>query len=301
MSNVRAVNTNLSSLYALENLRKNTERVSQASNRLATGKKIVTAADDVSGYSIARTISSQVKRSEQALSNLQDAQSLLQVADGSLSTVTESLQRVRELLVGLSSDSNSIEQRTSFAKEIRAQLEEVDRLSQASDFNGIKLLDGSTTSALFQIGINSNVAVNTLDVSSALTSTRILDLNLITTGTNASTFITSLNDIFDGTTTQLNSSDRAYLYLKDVDLALTRITGQRTSVGAFQKRLESTANDLSSQSINLQQAQSNIEDADIAKESAEFTQAQIIQQAAVSILAQSNSRQQDVLRLLQSN
>jgi flagellin len=252
MSNVRAVNTNLSSLYALENLRQNTERVNQASNRLATGKKIVTAADDVSGYSIARTISSQVKRSEQALSNLQDAQSLLQVAEGSLTTINNSLQRVRELLVGLSNDTNSIEQRNSYAKEIRDQVEEIDRLSQASDFNGIKLLDGTTTSALFQIGINSNISINTLDVSSALTSARAADLGLITTGANASTFITSLNDIFNGTTTQLNSSDRAYLYLRDVDAALTAVTSHRSAIGSFQKRLESASEDLSSQSINLQ-------------------------------------------------
>lgn len=294
----RIVNTNIASLTALRQLRNNTQRLENANSKLASGKRILRSADDVSGFNIARRFESQAIRTDQALRNIQDGNSILNVADGALSTMNDALQRIRELLVGMSNDTNGPENRVSYARELRATLEEIDRQATASNFNGINLLDGTATNGIIQIGINSTVGSNTLDISSSLASARIADLNLDSGGL-ATAFITSLDDIYDGTTTQLNTSDRVLTYMQDVDAALNTLTTRRADIGAFQNRLTLMQENLSQQTINLQQSRSVIEDADIAKESAEFTQAQVLQQASVSILAQTNFTQESILSLLQ--
>lgn len=292
------INTNQGSLIALYNLQTNSRRVDKVTAQLGSGVKISRAADDVSGYSIAKTLQTQVRGINRASQNVQDAQGVLEITDSALSTMTDNLQRIRELLVGMASDSNSIDQRNAYAQEVRGLLDDMDRIATATNFNGNNLLDGSATNAFIQIGIRSNATTDAIDITSALAATDSTTLGLVL-GPNSGAYITSLNDIFNGTTTQLNSSDAVYGYLQDVDTALASLGARRASVGSFQNQLNRAYDYLAQQGTNLDVARSRIEDTDVAAASAELIQAQVLQKAAVSVLSQSNSTNDAVLQLLQ--
>lgn len=300
MSSVpRVINTNLPALNSLEQFRANSLRLQASSDRLATGKQVSRSADNVSGYAIVQNFRSQTGRNEQVLKNIQDGQSMLDVADGTMAAITDAMQRMRELLVNMANDVNGPENRISMAKELRALAEEIDRQAEGSDFNGINLLDGTAVTAQIQIGINSAAGTNTLDLADALQSQRVADTGIVN-GAVSGGFIADLDDLYDGTTTQLTSSDLIYQYMEDFDAALDQLTTQRATVGALQSRMELAVNTIEEQQVNLTRARSRIEDTDYAAESAEFAQAQILQQAAVSILSQSNNNARQVLELLNS-
>ena len=292
------INTNLNAIRSLQTLRINTARTDTAAQDIASGKKINRSADDASGYAISQRLTADILTGQRADQNIQDGLSMLQVTEGSISVMGDNLQRIRELTVQLGNDSNGTEQRNSIAKEMRALLDDTNRLSAASQFNGMNVLDGSMTDAKVQIAGGSTLATNTIDIVGAFSQLDSITMGLEGVVAPPRWTPATLNDIFDGTTTQLTSSDRVLSYLIDIDNALSVLNTQRSTVGALSNQLERTGSYLGVSTLNIQASRSRIVDTDIAKTSAEYTQAQVLQNAAVSILQQANVSNQAVLQLL---
>ena len=292
------INTNLNAIRSLQTLRLNTDRTDRAAQHIASGKKINSSADDASGYAISQRLNVDILTGQRADQNIQDGLSMLQVAEGSMSVMGDNLQRVRELAVQMANDVNGMDQRNSLAKEMRALLVDTNRLSIASQFNGMNVLDGSLTDAKVQIAGGSNLSTNTIDILGAFAQLDTTTMGLEGVVAPPRWTPATLNDIFDGTTTQLNSSDRVLSYLGDIDNALQFLNGQRSTIGALSNQLERAGNFSGLSTLNIQASRSRIVDTDIAKASAEYTQAQVLQNAAVSILQQANVSNQAALRLL---
>jgi len=292
------INTNLNAIRSLQTLRLNTDRTDRAAQHIASGKKINSSADDASGYAISQRLTADILTGQRADQNIQDGLSMLQVAEGSMSVMGDNLQRVRELAVQMANDVNGMDQRNSLAKEMRALLDDTNRLSIASQFNGMNVLDGSLTDAKVQIAGGSNLSTNTIDILGAFAQLDTTTMGLEGVVAPPRWTPATLNDIFDGTTTQLNSSDRVLSYLGDIDNALQFLNGQRSTIGALSNQLERAGNFSGLSTLNIQASRSRIVDTDIAKASAEYTQAQVLQNAAVSILQQANVSNQAALRLL---
>jgi len=150
------INTNLKSLQAQDSLNINNRKLSQAMQRLSTGSRINSAADDAAGLSISSRMDSQVRGLNMAIKNANDGMSLVQTAEGAMDEVTNILQRMRELAVQSASDTNSAEDRTNLNQEIEQLSSEIDRISSTTQFNNMNILDGSFAGKVFQIGANAN-------------------------------------------------------------------------------------------------------------------------------------------------
>ena len=294
------INTNLNAIRSLQTLRLNTDRTDRAAQNIASGKKINSSADDASGYAISQRFTVDILTGQRADQNIQDGLSMLQVAEGSMSVMGDNLQRVRELAVQMANDVNGTDQRNNLAKEMRALLDDTNRLSIASQFNGMNVLDGSLTDAKVQIAGGSNLSTNTIDILGAFAQLDTTTMGLEGVVVPPRWTPATLNDIFDGTTTQLNSSDRVLSYLGDIDNALQFLNRQRSTIGALSGQLERAGSFSSLTTLNMQASRSRIVDTDIAKASAEYTQAQVLQNAAVSILQQANVSNQAALQLLKA-
>jgi flagellin len=266
------INHNLSSMNALRFLHFNNTALESALNHLSSGKRINTAADDAAGLAISEKMKAQVNGLDQATRNAQDGISLIQTAEGALNETHSILQRMRELAVQSANDTNTNNDRTQLQSEVTQLLSEIDRIANNTEFNTQKLLDG-TFSGTFQIGANKGqnitVTINKMD-------TNGLGINALDISTQA-------------------NADAA---IATIDTAIDTVSTQRANLGAYQNRLEHTINNLETASDNLTAAESRITDVDMAKEMAEFTKDNVIQQAAVAMLAQANQEPQLVLKLL---
>jgi len=299
------INTNSMALTAQNSLGRNTNLVNRTMERLSSGSRINRTADDASGKAVSDSLINQIRSNRVAIQNAQDGFSILQIAEGSLQSMVDNLQRIRELSVQIASDTNGPDSRAAASQEIRTRLEEIDRLAQSTNFNGVALLDGSATNSLLQIGSNSDITTNTIDLSVALTSVR-LDSNTPINGLglidSAGTFITSLDDIYDpvtGTAPVLNSNANLQQFMGVVDAALGQVTQQMSLVGSLQNRLDSTVNSLRGMVESFSASNSRIRDADIAQETSSLVQSQLLQQASVNVLAQANRVPEMTLRLLE--
>ncbi len=270
------INTNIASLNAQRNLATITDRLAVHYKRLSTGLRITSAADDAAGLAISERLRAQVRSLDQAKRNAQDGISLVQTGEGALNEVGDILIRLRELAVQASNGSVSSQDRTTLNDEFQQLVQEVDRIGRASQFNGIHLLDGSSSSVSFQIGLGITSGVDTLTagLSPVLATSLGLDVLGVTNVGSATSSLTAL------------------------DSAINNLSRVRGSFGAMQNRLEHTINYLGVQAENLSAAESRIRDVDIAKETAELARDQILQQAAIAVLAQANSQPQLMLRLL---
>lgn len=284
-------NTNISALIAQRRLSINAKSLTQSLERLSSGYRINRASDDAAGLTISQNLSSAIRRMKQASRNTQDGISILQTAEGSLGIIGDNLQRIRELTVQAANDTNDAVARQSITNEIQSLLNDVNRIAAATNLNGIQLLDGTVTNAQIQIGPNSNAATNTLDITSALTESTASGLGLL--GTAPKTFATIAG-------IDLSSSAAATSFLSDVDTALQALNAQRARVGAFQNKLESVSSNLDQGVENFSASNSRIRDVDIAAESAQMTQSQILTQAATTVLSQTNQLPRLILSLLQS-
>jgi flagellin len=294
------INTNANAIRSLQTLRVNTARTDKAAQDIASGKKVNRSSDDASAYAIGQRLQVEILTGQRAEQNIQDGLSMLQVTEGSVSVMSDNLQRIRELAVQMANDVNNAEQRTGIAKEMRALLDDTNRLSGASQFNGLNVLDGSLTDAKVQIAGGSNLLTNTIDLADAFAQLDTVSMGLEGVVAPPRWTPTTLNDIFDGTTTQLNSSERVLSYLGDIDNALQRLNTQRSSIGALSGQLERAGSFSSLTTLNMQASRSRIMDTDVAKVSAEYTQAQVLQNASVSILQQANISNQAALQLLKA-
>ncbi|WP_303672706.1 flagellin N-terminal helical domain-containing protein [Vampirovibrio chlorellavorus] len=283
-------NTNITSLIAQRRLGTNSTKLKQSLERLSSGYRINRAADDAAGLTISENLMSSIRRMNQASRNTQDGISVLQTAEGSLGIIGDNLQRVRELTIQAANDTNDAVARQSISNEIKSLLSDIDRIAAATNLNGINLLDGSTTSAPVQIGPNSDAATNVLDISSALTDASSDGLGIV--GSAPATFL-SIAAI------DLSSSAAATSFLTDVDAALSALNVQRARVGSFQNNLESVSSNLEQGVENFSASNSRIRDVDIAAETAQMTQSQILTEAATTVLSQTNQLPRLILSLLQ--
>ncbi|MBL8723057.1 MAG: flagellin FliC [Planctomycetes bacterium] len=270
------VNTNTASINAQRNLSTVTDRLSNNYRRLSTGLRISTAADDAAGLAISERLRSQVRSLDQAKRNANDGISLVQTAEGALNEVSSILVRLRELAVQSSNGSVSNQDKTTLNEEFRSLVDEVNRIGSSTEFNGIKLLDGSSSSVTFQVGFGTTSGIDTLSVT-------------LTAALSTSLSLQSLDIGSGGTTTTAISS---------IDAAINTISSLRGSLGAIQNRLGSTINNLAVTTENLSAAESRIRDVDVAYETAQLTRNNILQQASLSVLSQANSQPQSALSLL---
>ncbi len=271
------VNTNVTSINAQRNLSTVTERLSGNFRRLSTGLRISTAADDAAGLAISERLRSQVRSLEQAKRNANDGISFVQTAEGALNEVSSILTRLRELAIQSANGSVSNKDRDTLDEEFQSLVSEVNRIGTSTEFNGIKLLDGSNSTVSFQVGFGTTVGVDTLSITLQPALTTTLSLNSLDIGSGGST-----------TTAVTN-----------IDTAINTVSGLRGTLGAIQNRLGSTINNLAIQVENLSAAESRIRDVDVAYETAQLTRNSILQQASIAVLSQANSQPQSALQLLQ--
>ena len=278
--------TNISAMDTHRNLVSSQNAVSTAMQRLSSGLRINTAADDAAGYAISQGLTSQVNGFDQASRNVGDAISMVQTAESSLNNVQSMLQRVRELAVQYQNGDLSSTNKTDIQNEVNQLTQEVDRQRGAVTFNGINLLNGTAGGAngvTFQVGANSG---DTLSASFA-------DVEG-SSGLGVTGFSWS-QAAGGGTVFDLSQANA----LSTLDTAIGNVSNQAATLGAVQNRLQYTSDAISSTEENLSASNSRIKDVDMASEMTTLTQQQILQQAGTAMLAQANSQPQLVLKLLQ--
>lgn len=279
------LNTNVPSLIAQRNLNRNTLSVNSSYEKLASGYRINRASDDAAGLNISETLRTQIKGNQKAVQNAQDGVNVLQIAEGALGVISENLQRIRELTVQGANDTNSSVERRAIAQEIQSRLNDINRIADTTRGNNINLLNGSKTDYLLQIGANSSLGQNTLDIGDVLANARATALSITTTVSAAGTGA-------------LVSNGSCRAFLDQVDAAISEVNSRRSGIGALQNRLQSTIESLSIAVENLQATDSRIRNLDIAEETAKMTRSQILQQSSLGILAQANQAPQLALKLL---
>ena len=270
------VNTNVASLNAQRNLANVNDQLAVNFRRLSTGLRIATAADDAAGLAISERLRSQVRSLDQAKRNSNDGISLIQTAEGSLNEANGILVRLRELAIQASNGTVSGQDKDTLNTEFGTLVGELNRIGRATAFNGISLLDGSTSTVSFQVGLGTNAAVDQISIT-------------LSPALSTSLSLASLDIGSQGSTT---------LAITNIDLAINSVSALRGRLGAAQNRLTSTINNLASTSENLSAAESRIRDVDVAFETAQLSRNQILQQASISILAQANAQPQSALNLL---
>jgi flagellin len=271
------VNSNIASLNAQRNVARVTSRLGVSYQRLSTGLRIATAADDAAGLAISERLRSQVRSLQQASRNANDGISLVQVGEGALNEVSNILIRLRELSIQAANGSSSTQDKETIQQEFGSLVGEIDRIAQSTEFNGIRLLDGTSSTVNFQVGINTAVGIDVLNVTLQAALATSLNLSSLSIGSGGNT----------------NSA------IATIDTAINTVSALRGTFGALQNRLQSTIANLAVAQESLSAAESRIRDVDVAVETAELTRNSILQQAAISILGQANAQPQAALSLLQ--
>ncbi len=279
------INTNVKSLVAQNALTVNNRALGKAMEQLSTGKRINTAADDAAGLAISNRMTTQIRGLNQAVRNANDGISMIQTAEGATQEISNMLQRMRELAVQGANDTYGSADRAAIGKEYDQLVNEIDRIAGNTEWNGIKILDGSTfsssTAAYFQVGTGSGTAYQ-IDVNFiALTSTSLGSAS-ITTG-----------DISSAST-----AGDIQAVITEIDTAIAAVDDFRADMGAKINRLTYAADNMTNISMNTAASRSRIQDADYASATTELARTQIIQQAATAMLAQANQAPQSVLSLL---
>ena len=276
------IGTNISSLRASNASMTANDQLSTAMQRLSTGKRINSAKDDAAGLAISNSMTAQIRGMNQGIRNANDGISLAQTAEGALDEVTNMLQRMRELAVQAANGTYSSGDTANIKSEQDALSTQITNVLANSQFNGIKLFDGSTA-ATPAAGTDGSVKIqagaNAAD-SISVTLARLTDAAAIT-------------DVAGATAVNAGATLAKY------DNAIAKVSSVRAGLGASQNRIESAVNNLTSNTTNLSDARSRIEDADFSAETTALAKAQILSQASTAMLAQANQSQQSVLKLLQ--
>ncbi|MGE4132673.1 MAG: flagellin [Bdellovibrionales bacterium] len=271
------INTNIASVSAQRVLSKQQLRLEHSQQALASGTRIVKAADDAAGLAVSENIRGQLAGIKAARNNAFNAQSLIQVSEGGLNEISNILIRLRELGVQAASDTVSDVERSFLDQEAQQLVAESDRIAKSTRFGNKALLDGNGEEFEYHVGPFANEDENVIRYKIAA------DATTSTLG-------------IDGVSLAEKSSSRDTL--QSVDDALVMIGKMRADFGAVQSRLQMTTSNLDIQNENLTAAKSRISDADIAYETSEMTSAQILQAASVGVLAQANQNGASALKLI---
>ena len=291
------INTNTAAMNTYTKYSAAANAKASALEKLSSGSRINSAADDAAGLAISNKMTAQISGMKQARSNAQDGISLLQTAEGALEETQKMLNRMRDLSLQASNGTLQSEDRQEIALEMNTLASNIDAISKNTKFNGLGLFgkDGAasgtaatTTSFQFQVGASSgettSVTIQSMDSTSLGLATLVKQVGSLAKGTQAS-FAAS----FAGTTA-----------LGDLDKAIKAVSDQRAQLGAAQNGLSHTVNSLEATTTNLSAANSRIKDVDMAQEMTSYTSSNILLQAATSMLSQANSMPQSVLTLLQN-
>jgi len=270
------VNTNVSSLNARRQLFTSSNGLDTAFQRLSSGFRINSAADDAAGLQISDRMTSQIMGLDQAVRNANDGISLAQTAEGAMSEITTALQRIRVLAIQSQNGINSSSDRLALQKEVSALKTEISRVATTTQFGGVDILTGGY-SAAFLVGANAGQTIS---------------VNISRNGGFGFSGLTGGSDL------TVVSASGASAALTTIDSAISIIDAKRADLGAIQNRFQSTIRNLSSISENVSAARSRIRDTDFATETAQLTRWQIIQQASTTVLSQANQRPQAALSLL---
>ena len=277
-----SVNTNLFSLNAQRNLNKSQASLSTSMQRLSSGLRINSAADDAAGLAISERMNSQVRGMNVAIRNANDGISLAQTADGALASVGDSLQRMRELAVQAQNSTNSGSDKDSLNQEFQQLGAEITRVLGGTSFNGAAILGGSAGALTFQVGANTttndSITITTTNMTADASITAVTGAKIDSTVASGAALNTVINNI---------------------DGAINDVNSQRAIFGASQNRFNAVVSNLQSSVENQSAARSRITDADFAAETANMSGSQILQQAGTAMVAQANSLPQSVLKLLQ--
>ncbi|NDD92450.1 flagellin FliC [bacterium] len=276
------INTNVPSLTAQRNLRANRSSLDKNLEKLSSGSRINRAGDDAAGLAISESLRAQIRGISQAERNAQDGISMVQVAEGALSEVSNLLIRMRELAVQAASDTVGPNERRFLDVEYRQAMQEIDRIANSTEYNGVKLLNGSAPVFEIQIGTKNNPLIDRVQ----LFDSSATDSNVVSLGIN----LTSMSD-----------KASAQNSLGAIDGALSQVNKVRAEFGAVQNRLQSVINNIMVSRENLSAANSRIRDTDLAEEISDLTKNQILMQAGVSVLSQANSAMKSTLSLLGVN
>jgi len=280
------INTNVMSLNAQRNAANNQSSMATTMQRLSSGLRVNTAKDDAAGLAIAERMNTQVRGMTIAVRNANDGISLSQVAESGISTLTDILQRMRELAVQAMNTTNTSSDVSALNQEYSQLGSELGRIISAVQFNGSSLFT-TTASYTFQVGANTgqniSVASSTLNFQSAAGLSAVMNGGIYNASTSA--LITSAN---------LENSAN----LTAIDLAIDTVNSARAQLGAVQSRFEKTINFLQTGIENQSAARGRIVDADFAAETSNLSRVQILQQAGTAMIAQANQMPQSVLQLL---
>jgi flagellin len=281
------VNTNTSSLNAQRQLMNSGGALDTAFKRLSSGMRINSAADDAAGMQISNRLTSQINGLDQGARNANDGISLAQVAEGAMEEITTSLQRMRTLAIQSQNGINSLSDRAALQKEITALKTEISRIATTTAFGDQKLLNGNATGPSFNflVGAKGDAA-------------EYIGVNLSRAAGWGATGL-SIDTASVSGANNAAASTAAGAAITAIDLAIAAVDGKRADMGAVQNRFQATIRNLTNVSENVSGARSRIRDTDFAKETAELTRAQILQQTSQTILAQANQRPQAALSLLQ--
>lgn len=270
-----SVNTNIASLNAQRNLSKTQVSLNQSLQRLSSGLRINSAADDAAGLAISEGMKAQVRSMNQDIRNANDGVSLVQTAEGALNEVSNILGRMRELATQAATGTVALSQKSYINSEFGRLATEITRIASATAFNGLHILNGAVTTLQIQVGTGTS-AFNQIAIT-----TQKMDAATI------------------GIAGAINTSALAMAMQATIDSAISKVSGQRANLGAAQNRFQSVINNLQVAVENTSAAQSRIADADVAAETANMTRANILVQAGTAILAQANQAPQAALKLLQ--
>ena len=272
------INTNVASVQAQNSLNKVNRDSQESFAKLSSGSRITKAADDAAGLAISEKLKAEIRSAQQANRNANDAVSLVQVAEGGLNETSNILVRMRELAIQSSSDTVGDSERGMANLEYQELKQEMDRISQVTEFNGKKLLDGSGDRLEFQVGTGADEFKDRIGLDPATLNSSISSMGV------------------EGV--DITSKTSAQGSLQALDAAVEKISGQRAVLGSLQNRLTSTSNNLQTYTENMSSANSRIRDVDYAEETAKQARNSILTSAGTSVLAQANMSSQNALKLI---
>jgi len=272
------INTNVASMQAQNSLSKVNRETQESFAKLSSGSRITKAADDAAGLAISEKLKSTIRSAQQANRNANDGISMVQVAEGGLNETSNILTRMRELAVQAASDTVGDVEREMTNLEYQQLKDEMERISQVTEFNGIKLLNGTGDKVEFQIGTGNDAFKDRIG----------FEPGQLNAGVDA-LGVESLS---------LATKAGAQESLTSLDKAIETVSGQRAVLGALHNRLTSTSNNLQISVENMSAANSRIRDVDYAEETAKQARNQIIGAAGTSVLSQANMNGQNALKLI---
>ncbi len=304
------VNTNVTALRTQKSLNSATSTLEKSLERMSTGLKINRAGDDAAGLYVATGLNTQIRGSKVAQNNVETGNNVLSIMEGDLDVILDNLNRIRDLSVQAANSVYSEDAMTAMADEVKQRLAEINRVSEASNFNGLNLLNGdsklSEQGLRLQVGANADEAGNCIKIEPEF----FAKLNSSTLGAKTTegiqgdSGITAANGLsggpnFANVDAAFASASAAAQYINMLDTAINDISNKKATIGATMNRLDAAASSLTTTIENNTAAKSTIMDADIAAEAAEYTKAQILQQTSSALLVQANALPQIAISLVQ--